>query len=54
MHNIERRLIALEAATIFRDIRDVPTLVLEAMLAKHFGHTPTDDELQALANEGVK
>jgi len=53
MQSLEKRIAALESAPTFHDVRDVPTAVLEAMLTEHFGHVPTDDELQALAAERV-
>jgi hypothetical protein len=53
MQNIERRLAALEADQSFATVYAAPTEMLEALLVRHFDHTPTAEELQQLARKGT-
>jgi hypothetical protein len=49
MQNLERRIVALEVDRAFGSIYEAPTSVLEEILFDHFGHEPSDEELQFLA-----
>jgi len=44
-----RRLDRLEAAPPWRDVREIPTPALEALVARHFGQFHDLEQLRALA-----